>query len=88
MEEKKYTHCQSCGMPLDKDPQGGGTDADGTRSDIYCSNCFQEGVFTAPMMDVTRMQEIVEKKLKEIGIPDNFIEKNVQKIPELERWKK
>ncbi len=26
------TSCQSCGMPLSKDPQGGGTEADGSLS--------------------------------------------------------
>ncbi|MCX6719896.1 MAG: zinc ribbon domain-containing protein, partial [Candidatus Staskawiczbacteria bacterium] len=38
--------CQSCGMPLSKDPAGGGTNADGTKSIMYCSYCYQKGVFT------------------------------------------
>ena len=37
--------CQSCGMPLDKDPQKGGTNLDKSRSDKYCSFCFQDGKF-------------------------------------------
>ena len=32
--------CQSCGMPLKSDPGGGGTNADGTHSDEYCSYCY------------------------------------------------
>jgi len=27
--EKVYKNCQSCGMPLKRDEQGGGTNADG-----------------------------------------------------------
>jgi len=40
--------CQSCGMPMKKDPRGGGTDADGTRSPEYCSYCYQDGTFPSP----------------------------------------
>lgn len=38
--------CQSCGMPLSKDPKGGGTNADGTLNTDYCSYCYQNGEFT------------------------------------------
>ncbi len=38
--------CESCGMPMSKDPQGGGTNADGSRSEIYCSYCRADGKFT------------------------------------------
>ena len=37
--------CQSCGIPLHKDPAGGGSEADGTRSTTYCSYCFSNGKF-------------------------------------------
>lgn len=37
--------CQSCGMPLSKDPQGGGTNADGSLSEKYCSYCYADGKF-------------------------------------------
>lgn len=35
-------------MPLSKDPLGGGTNADGSRSTEYCSHCYKTGRFTAP----------------------------------------
>ena len=35
--------CQSCGMPMKKDPEGGGTNADGSKSPDYCSYCFRNG---------------------------------------------
>jgi hypothetical protein len=38
--------CQSCGMPMKKDPGNGGTDSDGTKSADYCSYCFKDGGFT------------------------------------------
>jgi len=43
-----YKHCQSCGMPLNRDKQGGGTNADGSKSTMYCSHCFLNGQFTLP----------------------------------------
>ncbi len=44
--EKKNKICRSCGIPMKKDPQAGGTNADGSKSDKYCSYCYQNGVFT------------------------------------------
>lgn len=43
---KKNKICQSCGMPLKKDPQGGSLNADGSKNDKYCSYCYQNGEFT------------------------------------------
>ena len=33
--EPAHRNCQSCGMPLKKDPEGGGTQADGSKSRPY-----------------------------------------------------
>jgi len=33
-----YKNCQSCGMPMKKDTMGGGTNADGSKNEMYCSN--------------------------------------------------
>lgn len=38
--------CESCGMPMKKDPQGGGTNVDGSKNEAYCSYCYQNGDFT------------------------------------------
>lgn len=46
--EKLNKICQSCGMPLNKDTQGGGTNADGSKSLLYCGYCYQKGEFTHP----------------------------------------
>ncbi len=38
--EKKYKNCQSCGIPMKKDPELGGTNADDSKSLKYCSKLF------------------------------------------------
>ena len=48
---KEQKICQSCGMPHAKDPGGGGSEADGTKSTTYCSLCYKDGAFTQP--DIT-----------------------------------
>ena len=86
--EKKYKNCQSCGMPLKKSPNGGGTNADGSISDRYCVYCFENGQFTKPLMSVTEMQDLVKAKIKEMGFPISlFANSFAKKIPQLERWK-
>ena len=78
--------CQSCGMPMKKDPAGGGTNADGTKSEMYCSYCYQKGAFTKHCT-AEQMQEFCKNKLKEMGFSGfvaGFLMKNV---PKLERWK-
>ena len=50
------------------DAKGGGTEADGSLSQEYCSHCYQNGQFTMPNMTMTEMQSAVEGKLKEMGI--------------------
>jgi hypothetical protein len=67
--EKSYKLCQSCGMPLKKDEKGGGTNADGTKSNMYCSHCYEKGEFTLPDITVGQMKERVKAKLKEVGFP-------------------
>ena len=82
----KGPYCQSCGMPLSKDPQGGGTHADGSRSAEYCSHCFQGGRFTEPDLTVEQMVSKVEGKLREMHLP-GFVTRHFTKgIPALRRW--
>ena len=41
----EFKNCQSCGMPLKRDEKGGGTNADGSISKMYCSFCYENGEF-------------------------------------------
>jgi len=87
MGTKKYSCCQSCGLPPDKDPEGGGTEADGSRSDKYCSYCYREGRFVRPEWTAADMQAYVTGKLQEYGIPKAIAGMLAKGIPKLERWK-
>jgi hypothetical protein len=82
-----YKNCQSCGMPLSKDERGGGTNADGSKSTMYCSHCYESGRFTLPDITAAQMQERVRGKLKEMGFPGFMSGLFTRKIPKLERWK-
>ncbi|MBU2037401.1 zinc ribbon domain-containing protein [Patescibacteria group bacterium] len=84
--EKTYKNCQSCGMPMKKDPQGGGTNADGTKSEKYCSFCYQNGAFTWPDCTVEQMQTLCVGKLKEMHFPGFIAWLLTRGIPKLERW--
>jgi hypothetical protein len=85
--EKAYKTCQSCAMPLSKDPNGGGTNADGSKSKLYCSYCFANGKFMNPDWTVAQMQEFVKGKMKEMGFPGFLAGFFTKGIPKLERWK-
>lgn len=83
-----YKNCQSCSMPLKKDPNGGGTNADGTKSSMYCSLCYENGKFKNPDWTADEMQNFVKNKLKEMGFPGFIAGFFTMGIPKLKRWKK
>ncbi len=87
--EKIYKQCQACGMPLKQDKQGGGSEADGTISKMYCSSCYENSAFKKPDMTVEQMQTLVDDVLKnEMKFPKIFRWLAVRQIPKLARWKK
>jgi hypothetical protein len=79
--------CQSCGMPLAKDPKGGGSEADGRASPEYCSHCYRGGEFTMPELTVNEMVERVRARLNEVGLPQQLIDQLSGNIPALKRWR-
>jgi len=78
--------CQSCGMPMKRDLQGGGSESDGTRSLRYCSHCYADGKFTQPELTVADMQQQVRGRLEEFGIPHLLSGLFTRAIPKLARW--
>lgn len=74
-------------MPLKQDPNGGGTNADGSKSTMYCSYCYEAGQFKQPDWTVADMQALVKSKLKEMGFPGFLAGWFTKGIPKLERWK-
>jgi hypothetical protein len=85
---KAFSSCQSCSIPLNKDEKGGGTNADGSKSTMYCSMCYENGKFVQPKITVTEMQALVKVKLKKMGMPGFLAGFFTKPIPRLERWKK
>lgn len=81
-----YKNCQSCGMPLSKDPEGGGTETDGSKNSMYCSKCYRAGKFLSPDITAAQMQELVRGKLKEMHFPGFISWFFVKDIPKLQRW--
>jgi Putative zinc ribbon domain len=78
--------CQSCGMPLSRDAEGGGTNTDGSRSREYCSHCYQDGRFTEPNLSLEEMMARVEGKLLSMHIPSLLARRFTRNIPNLSRW--
>jgi hypothetical protein len=86
--ENKYKNCQSCGMPLKKDELGGGTNSDGSKSNKFCSHCYQDGAFRNSEIDTAKkMQAFVKDKLKSMGFPGFIAGFFTMGITRLERWK-
>ncbi len=78
--------CQSCGMPLNKDPGHGGTLADGSKTDEYCSLCYQNGVFFQPDLNAKEMQAFCIEKMTEQGMSKIVAWLFTRGIPRLRRW--
>ena len=87
--EQEMNVCQSCGMPLGKEPKGGGTNADNSKSEKYCSFCYHGGKFTD---DGITLEEKVNKNIQiavsMLGMSEGKARELAQSIlPNLERWK-
>ncbi len=80
--------CQSCGMPLKKDPQNGGTNLDGTKSTEYCSYCYKNGNFVDNETDVKKYQSKVLDIMASQGFWKPMAWLMTRGIPNLKRWKK
>jgi len=80
--------CQSCGMPLSRDPEGGGREADGGRSTTYCSLCYEAGRFRHPDFDVADMQRHCIAQLRAKGMPRPLAWLFTRDLPRLGRWRR
>ena len=87
---KVYKFCQSCGFPLAKDKQGGGTEKDGSKSVKYCSMCYQNGRFLTPpeVNTAEKMKKFCMQQMKKGGMSRFVAWLATRGIPRLERWKK
>ena len=76
----------SCGMPMKIDPQGGGTNFDGSKSTEYCSLCYGDGKFSQPNFTVLEMQKFCIGNITECGMPGFVAWLFTRGIPKLKRW--
>jgi hypothetical protein len=78
--------CQSCTMPID-DPGDRGTEKDGTASTDYCKYCYKDGSFTDPALTLNKMHAEVTAEMKKQHSPPGFLQKSLDALPHLKRWK-
>lgn len=84
MENKMY--CQSCGIPLDTE-RIKGTEKNGMKSNEYCKYCYGSGVFKHPKMNLEEMKKNVENQMKKSEQHEYAIQKAINILPSLNRWK-
>ena len=88
MQEK---FCESCGAPLGElnDMYGPGTEKDGTVSNDYCKQCYDNGAFTNPNITLEEMiDEVADIMVKNFGFsPEDAKEQCNAGLPNLKRWK-
>lgn len=82
----KGPFCQSCGVPLNKDKTGGGTEKDGSKSKLYCGNCYLNGAFTQPNITFLEMQKLVDDRMKDMHLPGFMRHHFMKDMPKLQRW--
>lgn len=86
----EYKFCQSCGYPMKKDPQGGGTEKDGSINTKYCYMCYKDGEFLSPpeIDTAKKMQDFCVEQMKKDGMNGLIAWMATRGIPKLERWNK
>ena len=78
--------CQSCGMSLDTEAVKG-TEKNGLKSNEYCKYCYEDGVFKNPKMKLEDMENNVKNQMKKLELHEYAIQKAVNILPALKRWK-
>ena len=79
--------CQSCGMPMEKDMEHGGTNPDGSKTTKFCSRCYTLGLFNDKFVRSEEMVKLVRNKLREMGYGPIKRWFFTSHISQLERWK-
>ena len=78
--------CQSCGMPLNSDKLKG-TENNGIKSNDYCKYCYTNSGFKNPEMNLDDMKNAVRMYMEKRKLPSYMIQKAVNILPALKRWK-
>jgi hypothetical protein len=81
--------CQSCGMPMKKDPNLGGTEKDGSKSDMYCSYCYEKGEFKDDFKTPEEMRTfVINLMVNDFKMPKMVAKLFTMNIKKLKRWQK
>lgn len=83
---KNSLYCQSCSMPLVTE-EIKGTELNGSKSNEYCKYCYEKGAFKNPKLTLDEMKIIVKTQMKKMKLFDDLIERSVNILPSLKRWK-
>ncbi len=79
-KNQQYKNCQSCGMPLKKDPN--------KEHEFYCSYCWKNNEFTDPNITLEGMKKInFEVMTTKLHFPKFMANYYNKKLDNLERWK-
>lgn len=80
--------CQSCGIPHKADPMEGGTNLDGSKSEKYCSFCFEKGQFKDGLDSLeAKIEQNVKIAMEKFGMPEVQAREKAETIlPTLDRW--
>ena len=78
--------CQSCGLPIEDDKFG--TNPDGTYSEDYCLNCYEDGEFNEPTI---QMEDMIERSARGMAENDEISEDDAKRkleklFTKLKRW--
>jgi hypothetical protein len=73
-------------MPMAKDPQHGGSNANGSKNETYCSYCYANGAFTFNGT-VEEFQEFCRQKMIESGHSRFLAWLFTRGMKRLGRWK-
>jgi len=77
--------CQSCGMMIGNTGFLG-TEKDGSASNEYCDECYNNGEFTNPDLTIDGMKDFVIDEMYSIGAPSAKIDLAVNNLINLKRW--
>lgn len=75
-------------MPLSKDPEHGGTNADGSKSTEYCGYCFVNGQFVDGGVSLEEYRKKLDQILKDQKMSWFLRTLTWYQLPTLKRWKK
>ena len=79
--------CQSCAMPMTDEHFG--TEKDGSKSEDYCSYCYQDGEFTSDISMEEMIAYSAPKAAEATGMSEEAARKMCEDMfPHLKRWMK